>query len=341
MARFLCFLLMLTATGLHGAEPEIDPFETPLGHPHDLQLPAGFPAPDLPDDYPLTDERINLGRALFYEGALSRDGRITCGSCHQRRFAYADRRPFSLGLDGLPTPRNSMPIFNVAWKKEFFWDGRAPSLRAQVLIPIQDHREMDESLHNVVRKLSRSRVYLPVFKEAFGTPEVTAERIAVALEQFLLARTSLDSKYEQSQRGEATLSAEEERGRSLFLRNSSGTSCATCHNGPLFTDHAFRNNGLTPTDDRGREKVTGLETDRAKSATPTLRNIALTAPYMHDSRLKTLEAVVSHYSSGLHRSPTLAPELAKLPTKGFAFTPADQAALVSFLHTLTDPKFAP
>ena len=312
----------------------------------DLELPAGFPQPKLADDYELTRERVLLGRTLFYEGSLSRNGRVNCGTCHVRRRALTDHKPVSRGIDGQEVARNSMALFNVGGKPHFFWDGRAATLREQVLMPIQDSREMDETLANVVAKLSRSKMYRTMFEEAYGDPEVTTERLAVALEQFVFTRLSHDSRFDQSRRGGAKLTEQEERGRQLFMNPRSddgagkvaGAGCADCHSGPLFTDHEFRNNGLAPTSgDAGREAVTGRAEDRHRFVTPGLRNVALTFPYMHDGRFKTLEEVIDHYDSGIVSSATLAPELAG--EGGLGLTAGDKAALVAFLKTLSDPKY--
>lgn len=312
----------------------------------ELELPAGFSQPIFADDYALTRERILLGRTLFYEGSLSGNGRVSCGTCHVRRMALTDRKPLSKGIDGQTVARNSMPLFNVAWKNHFFWDGRATTLREQVLMPIQDSREMGETLENAVQKLSRSKMYRTMFEEAYGDPEVTTERLAVALEQFVFTRISHDSKFDQSERGEVELSEHEERGRQLFLNprgkdadgKISGVGCANCHSGPLFSDHEFRNNGLMPAnEDLGREAVTGKAEDQHRFVTPTLRNVALTYPYMHDGRFATLEEVIEHYDSGVHPSPTLASEL--VGEGGLGLSDKDKAALVAFLKTLSDPKY--
>jgi cytochrome c peroxidase len=332
---------------LDGSDNDTDAASAPTETPFALELPEGFPQPKAPADYEVTRERVLLGRTLFYEGSLSRNGRVSCGSCHARRFALTDRKRVSKGIDGQEVPRNSMPLFNVAWKNHFFWDGRAATLREQVLMPIQDPKEMDETLENAVRKLSRSKMYRTMFDEAYGDPEVTQERLAVALEQFVFTRISHDSKFDQSERGEAELTTQEERGRQLFMnprdKNTagklSGAGCASCHSGPLFTDHEFRNNGLAPAnDDRGREAVTGKPEDRHRFVTPTLRNVALTYPYMHDGRFKTLEEVIEHYDSGVHPSATLDPNL-RTEEGGLGLREEDKVALVAFLRTLSDPKY--
>ena len=236
-----------------------------------------------------------------------------------------------------------MTLLNVAWKHEFFWDGRASSLRQQVLMPVQEHDEMDESLENVAKKLSSNPAYPPLFAKAFGSPKIDATRIALALEQFVLTLTTYRSKFDLAMAGFTQLSPEERRGLELFMTEFEprmgqfGADCFHCHGAPLFTDHQFHNNGLDSSPkDPGRQKVTGKESDMGKFATPSLRNIALTAPYMHDGRFKTLEEVIAHYSEGVRQSPNLDPNLAKHPQEGIRLSPKNKKALVAFLRTLTD-----
>lgn len=316
--------------------------------PVQLAMGAQFPQPALPTDNPLTAERVALGGRLFHETALSRDGSITCASCHEKPAARSDPRRFSIGVAGGVGDRNAMPLFNLAWKREFFWDGRAPSLRAQVLVPIQDHREMGESLDAVVAKLRRMEAYPLAFERAFGSKEITVERLSLALENFLLTLTSHDSKFDRAMRGEGQLSADEKRGFDLFMTEreprmgSMGGDCFHCHGGALFTDHQFRNNGLAISEaDPGRSRVTGSRIDRGAFATPSLRNIALTAPYMHDGRFNTLEEVLDHYSEGVKRIETLDANLAKHPDGGLHLSPEDKRDIIAFLRTLTDTSFAP
>lgn len=326
------------------AETKLKPLYLPKKFtPFKFTLGAQFPMPALPNDNPLIEERVGLGKLLFHETALSRDGAISCASCHEQASALSDPRRYSLGVDGRTGDRNAMPLFNLAWKREFFWDGRSPSLREQALIPIQDHREMDESLENVVAKLTQLNTYPAAFERAFGSREITAEKIGLAVENFLLTLTSHDSKFDRSMRGEGKLSDEEKRGFELFMTEreprmgSMGGDCFHCHGGALFTDHQFRNNGLEISDaDLGRFKVTKSSIDRGAFATPSLRNIALSAPYMHDGRFKTLEEVMDHYSEGVVRTETLDPNLAKHPDGGLHLTAEDKKALISFLKTLTD-----
>jgi cytochrome c peroxidase len=323
---------------------EIKPIDLPEKFtPYSFKMAGTFPVPSLSRDNPLLVERVELGEQLFNDTALSRDGTLSCASCHPRESAFADPRRFSPGVEGRTGRRQSMPLQNLAWKKSFFWDGRAPSLRAQALLPIQDHLEMDETLPNVVAKLQKTRA--AGFERAFGTPVVTPERIGLALENYLLTLTSHDSKFDRAMRGEEKLSDEEQRGFELFMMEreprmgSMGADCFHCHGGALFTDHQFRNNGLAISDaDPGRFEVTHLSLDRGTFATPSLRNIALTAPYMHDGRFQTLEEVLDHYSEGVQRTDTLDPNLAKHPDGGLHLTTEEKQAVIAFLKTLTDRR---
>jgi cytochrome c peroxidase len=376
--------------------------------PFAFRMSATFPIPDLPEDNPLIEERVALGRKLFHEPLLSKDGTLSCASCHKANAAFTDPRKYSVGVREQVGTRNAMPLFNLAWKSSFFWDGRVPSLRAQSLMPIQDHTEMDESLTNVVAKLggislppgfsrmssdarliqtasaasptaqtvetvsatvprntrlkpavnetvsadgahgvTRPTVAYPaLFTAAFGSPEITPEKIGLAIESFVLTLTSFDSKFDRALAGKAQLADNERRGLELFMteydprREQFGADCFHCHGGPLFQSQTFANNGLDAEfKDPGRAKVTGKDSDQGKFATPSLRNIALTAPYMHDGRFATLEEVVEHYSTGQKRSATLDPNLAKHPDGGVRLSDGDKRALVAFLKTLTDGKF--
>jgi len=331
--------------------------------PFPFQMGATFPIPDLPRDNPLTVERVTLGRTLFFDKQLSINNAQSCADCHAPEKAFSDGRRTARGAEGEFGPRNSMPLFNLAWKKEFFWDGRASSLREQVLQPIQNPIEMHESLTNLVAKLRSSRReealtekskienrksemdYPALFTAAFGSPEITAEKISLALENYLLTLTSFNAKFDRVLRGGEKFTAEEQRGFELFSteydprRGQFGADCFHCHGGPLFQSQSFANNGSDGAfADLGREKVTGRASDRGKFAVPSLRNIALTAPYMHDGRFRTLEEVIEHYSTGVVRSATLDPNLAKHPDGGVPLSAADKRALVAFLKVLTDEQ---
>lgn len=340
------FQLLKVSDGLQmPPQPPIAPIDLPQSPtPFPISLPRHVPIPKLPLDNPLIAERVALGERLFHEKALSRTRAISCASCHQGP-AMSDPRTFSPGVDGKHGHRHSMPLFNLAWKESFFWDGRAPSLREQVLIPIEDPLEMDDTLENVISKLKDEPGYPELFRKAFGSGEITPLNIGLALENFLLTQLSFDSKFDRSLKGKASLTAEEQRGFELFFTESEprldrrGADCFHCHGGTLFSDHGFHNTGLATTSDFGLEGTTGKATDRFKFSTPSLRNVALTAPYMHDGRFATLEEVIEHYNNPIESSLTLDPNLAKHP-QGLGLSDEDQAALIAFLKTLSDPALA-
>jgi cytochrome c peroxidase len=314
--------------------------------PQAFVVPAGFPQPPLPADNPLTTSGIELGAQLFSDPRLSGAGTQSCASCHDLRRAGSDTVALSRGADGQPGVRNAMPLFNLAWSPSYAWDGSQPRVRDQTLAAMTNPVEMHAELPRVVATLAADAGLAEKFRGAFGSPAVTAERIALALEQYLLTLVSADSKFDRAARGEARLTAEEQRGLQLFLteydpvRGKNGADCFHCHGGTLFTDFAMKNNGLDRAPaDTGREKISGRATDRGKFKTPSLRNVAVTAPYMHDGRFATLAEVVAHYDHGVQRSATLDPNLAKHPDRGLGLSAEDQRALVAFLETLTDARF--
>lgn len=306
-----------------------------------------FPVPPIASDNALTVQGVKLGRMLFYEKMLSGDNTQSCASCHQQQFAFNDTARFSLGIRGLRGKRNAMSVFNMAWHtNEFFWDGRAHLLRDQSLFPIQDMLEMDESLNNVVTKLEASQTYKDQFKRAFGSETINPFNISKALEQFMNSIVSHDSKYDAYLNGEITLDNDEERGRILFFTefnpffpDLSGADCAHCHAGDNFENDQFMNNGLDDdqsSPDKGRQMVTQNPSDRGKFKVPSLRNIELTPPYMHDGRFKTLEEVVDHYNQGLKASMTLDPALEYTRLTGLQLSAQEKTDLIAFLKTLTD-----
>ncbi len=307
-----------------------------------------FEKPNIAADNPLTVQGVKLGRTLFYEKMLSRDGSQSCASCHRQQHAFSDTLKFSLGVKGLPGKRQAMGIFNMAWHdNEFFWDGRAHLLRDQSILPIQDALEMDETLENVVAKLEGSEAYRNQFFRTFGSSEITSEKISLALEQFMNSILSVDSKYDRFLRGQTTLSESEERGRALFFTefnpgfpDMSGADCAHCHAGKTFENDLYMNNGLdsdAARADSGRAKATFLAKDLGKFKVTSLRNIAVTPPYMHDGRFTTLEEVVDHYNSGIQNSTTVDPALEYTRASGgLQLDAQDKADLVAFLRTLTD-----
>jgi cytochrome c peroxidase len=319
--------------------------------PYILKSLAPLPPPPLPPDVLLTQEKVKLGKMLFFEKQLSSDETINCASCHDQKSAFSDTDKFSSGVGNAKGKRQSMAIINLAWtERGFFWDGRARHLRDQVLMPIQDPLEMNETLNNVIDKLSDNPKYINQFIRAFGDQEITEERIALSLEQFLFTLVSNQSKYDKYLRGEVKLSDSEERGRALFFEDfnpffpdDSGADCVHCHEGINFTTTRFMNNGLdsqSDMEDLGRENVTEDPADRGKFKVTTLRNIALTPPYMHDGRFNTLKEVMDHYNTGIKKSPTLDPALKQVAQhNGLKLSEEQINDVIAFLHTLTDEEF--
>lgn len=320
--------------------------------PYELEIPSHFPDMIIPDDNPMTVEGVELGRKLFYEVKLSGDNSISCAECHSPANAFSDPNQFSEGIDGLQGNRNSMALINLGWDDEYFWDGRAPTLEEQILMPVEDPIEMHETWPNVITKLNASLEYKNMFFKAFGSPGVDKERAAKAIAQFLRTMISGSSKYDVMYKYEnslpltaseqaiyATISAEEWGGYDLF-KSLNGADCFHCHNGPLMQVKKFSNNGLDATfSDLGRGGVTGNPTDNGKFKVPTLRNIAYSAPYMHDGRFGTLDEVIEHYSTGISMSPTIDPLIEFANQGGVDLDAIDKDLLKTFLMTLSDESF--
>jgi cytochrome c peroxidase len=310
------------------------------------QLPervTGYPVYELKSDNPLTEEGVALGRFLFYDPILSSDSTQSCGSCHFQSNAFSDPRRFSVGVTGAIGKRNSMSLFNLMWQPSFFWDGRSLSIRDQVIDPIEDPTEMNSSMPEALRKLNASRFYREHFHKAFGTSKITKELYSKAMEQFLFTLISFNSDYDKFLRGEPTgFSAEAFRGLQLFNREPAqgGADCFHCHGNIFLADFTFSNNGLNLVHtDLGHGKVTGKSFDEGKFKVVSLRNLELTAPYMHDGRFTTIEEVVRFYNEGVHaNSPNIDPKMDLIPL-GLNLSQEDQAALVAFLKSLTDTSF--
>ena len=315
-----------------------------------IQQNGNFPPPNIPADNPITEARSELGRRLFYDKLLSSDGTVSCASCHLQSDGFADGNRFSTGVNGAQGERQGMAIFNLARHNGgFFWDGRAATLREQALGPIENPFEMNETLGNVVNKLSNSDEYPAMFTNAFGDQNITADRIGLALENFMLTIVSNDSKYDRYLSGSATLSESERR---LFLGVDQGNGpgggpgndprCVSCYGGANFDSPQFFNIGLD-TDaeitDLGREYVTGNPNDRGKFKTTSLRNIAVTGSYMHDGRFNTLDQVLQFYNTGVQNSNTLAPQLQNAAQNGLGFSVQDREDIVNFLETLTNLSY--
>lgn len=282
----------------------------------------------------LTKEKIELGRALFYDPILSKDNTISCASCHSpyNAFAHTDH-DLSHGIHDEIGTRNAPALFNLAWHNIFMWDGAINHLDMQALAPISHPKEMGESLKNVVHKLQNKKIYPLLFSQAFQDSLVTGERVLKALSQFQLTLVSATSKYDEVQKGLTQFSAQEKNGYLLFQKN-----CNSCHTEPLFSNQKFANNGLpvdTTLNDFGKWMVTKQSSDSLKFKIPSLRNLKFTHPYMHDGRFRKLNQVLNHYTNGISPSPTLATKLVE-PIK---LTSNEKVDLIAFLLTLNDKQF--
>ncbi|MEO1412874.1 MAG: cytochrome c peroxidase [Bacteroidota bacterium] len=328
--------------------------------PH-YQSAEAYDADNTPEDNPITNMGATLGRVLFYDPQLSQNNRISCASCHEQGAAFSDPRRFSVGLNGERTKRNSMTLINSRYYENghFFWDERAATLEAQVLLPIQDHIEMGMTLEDLVAKLQPLDYYQVLFTKAFGSEEVTAERIARALAQFTRSIVSVNSKFdrgfvaaglpedEEEMPNFPNFTDQENLGLDVFYRGRNGATCLYCHGNPQHVNDEAKNNGLALAyTDQGKGAFTGRAADRGLFKVPTLRNIAVTGPYMHDGRFATLMEVVNHYSDGVADHPNLHFRLETLDDgqAGEAevlrldLSQAEKEALVAFLHTLTDEE---
>ena len=299
-----------------------------------FEVPKGWPKPHY--DFkknPLTEEGFQLGRKLFYDPILSRDNTISCASCHLQAtgFTHIDH-DLSHGIDGKIGTRNSLALMNLAWSKDFMWDGGVNHLDVQPIAPITSPFEMDETLEHVVQKLQETTSYPYLFKKAFGSVKITGQKVLMALSQFELLLISSNSKYDKVMRMEAEFTEREQKGYDTFK-----THCASCHQEPLFRSEKFESNGLaidTTLNDYGRMKITKNKEDSLKFKVPTLRNIQFTFPYMHDGRFKTLTEVVKHYNS-IQNTKNLSGQL----SKPLNLNANERVDLVLFLKTLTDLEF--
>ncbi|HRH69998.1 MAG TPA: cytochrome c peroxidase [Flavobacteriales bacterium] len=350
-------LALGTVLGLAGCHNDPDempaPVDTvPAGTPLTVDIPANFPQMPIPEDNPFTEEGVELGRFLFYDERLSGNNTMSCASCHSPEAAFTDDgNQFSTGIDGIVGTRNSMALINLAWDTRYFWDGRVLTLEDQILRPVMDPIEMHETWPNAVAEIQAHAAYPPMFESAFGTSTVDSVLVAKAIAQFLRTMISGNSRFDKFQRGEGLLTVDEQLGLQLWqleggdpalgLGGQFGADCFHCHPtaGGRLTDGQLHNNGLDAEfTDLGAGGVTGLAEDMGRFKTPTLRNIALTAPYMHDGRFQTLEEVVEHYNSGGQQSPTVDPFM-KFGQGGLELTPEKKQQLIAFLNTLTDMDF--
>lgn len=335
-------LLAIFIVVLHACEVDAP---LPADQPYELKLPKGFPAMNMPEDNPLTVKGVELGRMLFYDPILSGDSTMSCASCHNLSFSFSDNgKRYSTGIDGVAGSMNAMSLVNLGWQKRFFWNGRALNMEEQALQPVQNPIEMHESLDHAVEKLKHHPKYPSLFRLAFRADEIKPEHIAKAIAQFertLVSGNSLYDRYFPD--NDTVLTLEQYRGKNIFF--SERGDCFHCHGGILLNNvtTGFANNGLDAfIDNTGLGGVTGYAVEDGRFKIPSLRNVAFTAPYMHDGRFNTLEEVVEHYSSGIRPSRTLDPIMKKFDRDedgGLNLTSQEKKDLVAFLKTFSDSSF--
>ncbi len=297
-----------------------------------------------PSHNPLTAEGIALGRMLFYDTGLSANGQVSCASCHQQDKAFSDGQALTqLGVSGKALLRHAPSLANLAWMEGLFWDGGVKNLESVSFGPLTHPDEMGQDLNKLLLYLKQHPVYPAQFRSAFNTDSITTPLVFRALAQFQRTLISADSRYDRYMRQESggELTSLELKGMALFRAN-----CGSCHATDFFTDNQYHNNGLGSSFSEeheqlafGRGRITHASQDIGKYKTPTLRNITLTAPYMHDGRFNTLQEVLAHYTSGVKPSPSLATQLQQGEKLGIALTQEEQQKIIAFMHTLTDEHF--
>lgn len=325
--------------------------EAPVQTPYPLVIPPFFPPMDIPANNPLTVEGVNLGRYLFWEKKLSGNNTMSCGTCHMPEHGFSDSARYSTGIFGDLGNRQAMPLINMGWSPTYFWDGRSVTLEQQVEEPITNPIEMAENWETALAELANDPIYPPLFYKAFGSTEITKEGVVKAIASFMRTMISANSKFDKQRIGQYVFTPSEFNGYTLFLTEggspdqvpggSFGADCFHCHGfGAMqFSDYLFHNNGLDASfTDLGRGAISGSVFDNGKFKTPTLRNIELTGPYMHDGRFTTLEQVINHYNSGGVPSETIDPFM-KFTTGGLQLSEQAKADLIAFLKCLTDTSF--
>ncbi|MEM6689602.1 MAG: cytochrome c peroxidase [Planctomycetota bacterium] len=344
----------------------------PLSEAHDYESiapPAEFAEALWPLDNlrntEITNEIASLGRLLFYDPQISASGTVSCSSCHHPKAGFSDPRARSVGVSGEELPRNSMSLINARYAPsgKYFWDERASSLREQVLMPIQHVDEMGTTLDDLIKHLSEDETYSNLFEVAFGNREATPERISMALTQFIGCIVSFDSKYDRGLIKHQdplvpfeNFTAQENRGKEIFMTFG---QCAKCHlpgsveddllaaplpqQAVIFQTAFTAANGIDsdlPDSDLGVASQSSVSTDRGKFKVGTLRNLSLTAPYMHDGRFASINLVLEHYNWSVRPHPNLDPRLEEFAYAGLAISQIDKEALESFLLTLQDETIA-
>ena len=344
--RKYSLLVLITCFACSKDEPSTTNGYVP--RPVSIDIPEVFQdrilPPVIPTNNPLTEEGIALGKKLFFDKKLSADNTQSCATCHAPQKAFTNNLQFSIGTDNIEGTRNSMPLFNLAWNYDdkFFWDGRELSLERQVFDPITNPIEMHNTLDNVVQRLQQDPNYPTLFEQAFGTSGIDSIMVSKAISQFERTIISANSKFDRYLLGEATLTPQELEGFNVFMDENRG-DCFHCHgseNNPLWSDNKFHNNGLDANpSDLGLGIASGDPNDNGKFRTPSLRNLAFTAPFMHDGRFETIEEVINHYSEGLQDSPTIDPLMKKVEQGGVQLSETDKENLKQFLLSLSDFEF--
>ena len=304
-----------------------------------LEKPKGFPQASIPADNPMTEEGIKLGKKLFYDSILSGDNTMSCSDCHLQISSFANNSQYNIGIDGVFGNRNAMALINLAWSKDFNWNGSVSDLESQAFEPVINPIELHALNWKEVRsKLIQIEEYKDLFELAFNTRIIDSTNVVKAIAQFERTLISADSKFDKFLDYRASLTPSELRGKEIFTTEKG--DCFHCHSYPLFTSNDFHNNGLDPEleMDNGRFNVTGDINDKGKFKSPSLRNIELTAPYMHDGRFQTLEEVIEHYNFGGHNSTTVDPLMKKVGI-GLGLSQQNKVDLINFLKTLTDTSF--
>lgn len=330
----LTFALALTAFQNSPVTPSLSKKDTIL-----FIVPSNFPKPVYSfKNNPLTKKGFLLGKSLFYDPILSSDRSVSCSSCHQASAAFANLGlAFSAGVKGCVGKRNAPPLFNLAWQKGLMWDGRIPTIHDVPLNAITNPCEMANTMDSVVVHLQSDSNYPLLFREVFGTRAITSDQVLKALAQFTSMMISANSKYDKHQRLEpgGDFTSDEQSGYHLFKEK-----CSSCHTEPLFTDGSYRNNGLDEVSiDIGRDSITHTKSDRGKFRVPSLRNVEITKPYMHDGRFSSLKQVLQHYNSGVKNHVNLDPVFKKNINPGIALSQIQQSQIIAFLKTLTDVDF--
>lgn len=331
MTRYACIALaLLVITGCR-RDPEVVTPEQDTPFP--LVLPPGAPPPPVPADNPLTTASVRLGKALFFDPRLSRDGTVSCATCHHPSEGFSDTVALSTGIEGRLGARNTPSLVNVAYLPSLFRDGGVPDLERQAIAPIQDPLEMDHQIQVAAATLRDVPPYTTLSLKAYGRP-LDAYVITRALANYQRTLIGGWSRFDRYQyQGDASaLTPSELNGWALF--GSAALNCTACHNGFDLTDHGFHNIGqYMDYADPGRWRITFVTGDHGKFKTPTLRNIARTAPYMHDGAMASLEEVIDHFASGGHPHPNRSAEMTT-----FVLTAQERADLIAFLHALNDER---